>query len=113
VSEQGDSAESEYETPYYVHFEHPDGGWYLLWVTHTQPRTSRGHPWHVHASFDKHGGIQPVAQSEGWAMAPYGMHNWDFDTEKAALEAFRERYQARVEHGYSVAREQLPSQLEH
>ncbi len=49
-------AQADYETPYYAHFEHPDGSWYLLWVTHTQPQTARGHPWHVHASFDKQGG---------------------------------------------------------
>jgi hypothetical protein len=103
---------SEYETPYYAHFEHPDGSWYLLWVTRTQPRTGRGHPWHVHASFDKHGSIQPVTQSEGWAMGPYGMHNWDFDGEPEALAEFHERYQARIEHGYHVVREQLPAQRE-
>src|SRR5438045_8017143 len=91
----GDSAQPEYETPYYAHFEHPDGSWYLLWVTHTQPQTERGHPWHVHASFDKHGGIQPVISAEGWNMGAYGMHNWDFDDEAAAVSAFSERMQLR------------------
>jgi hypothetical protein len=80
-------------------------------VTHTQPRTARGHAWHVHASFDKHGGIQPVV-GDGWQMGAYGMHNWDFDDEAAALAELRERYQARLDHGYKVVRAQLPEQLE-
>jgi hypothetical protein len=104
----GDSAQPEYETPYYAHFEHPDGSWYLLWITHTQPRTARGHPWHVHASFDKHGGIQPAVGGGEWNMAPYGMHNWDFDEEADALKEFDERFQTRLEHGYTVVRARLP-----
>jgi hypothetical protein len=97
-----------YDTPYYAHFEHPDGSWYLLWVTHTQPRTSRGRPWHVHATIDKHGGIQPAIESDAWNMGPYGMHNWDFDDEAAALIEFEERFRMRLEHGYRVVRAQLP-----
>jgi len=104
----GDSAQPEYETPYYAHFEHSDGSWYLLWVTQTQPRTARGHPWHVHVSFDKQGGIQPAVGGGEWNMAPYGMHNWDFDEEAAALKEFDERFQARLEHGYTVVRARLP-----
>lgn len=104
------SDQSDYETPYYAHFEHPDGSWYLLWVTHTQPKTARGHAWHVHASFDKYGGTQPVVSSEGWAMGPYGMHNWDFDEERAALDEFNRRFQTRLEHGYTVVRARLPEQ---
>jgi hypothetical protein len=105
-------AQPEYETTCYAHFEHDDGSWYLLWVTHTQPRSARGHPWHVHVSFDKYGGTQPVASSSGWSMGPYGMHNWDFDSEAAALEDFDRRYQARIDHGYRVVRAQLPHQKE-
>ncbi len=104
------TATPPYDTPYYAHFEHPDGSWYLLWVTHTQPRTSRGRPWHVHASFDKHGGIQPVVESEAWNMGPYGMHNWDFDDEASALIEFEERFRMRLEHGYRVVRSRLPEQ---
>ena len=104
------SEQPDYETPYYAHFEHPDGSWYLLWVTHTQPRTARGHSWHVHATFDKHGGIQPAVGSGDWNMGAYGMHNWDFDEEATALAEFRERYQARLDHDYHVVREQLPEQ---
>jgi hypothetical protein len=101
-------AQPEYETNYYAHFEHPDGSWYLLWVTRTKPRTQRGHPWHVHASFDKYGGTQPVVSGEGWVMGPYGMHNWDFENESAALADFDQRYQARLDHGYRIVRAQLP-----
>jgi len=101
-------AQADYETPYYAHFEHPDGSWYLLWVTHTQPQTARGHPWHVHASFDKQGGIQPVINAEGWNMGAYGMHNWDFDDEDAAVTAFSERMQLRFEHGYQIVQARLP-----
>jgi hypothetical protein len=113
MSKQADSPTPvDYQTPFYAHLEHADGSWYLLWVTHTQPRTSRGHSWHVHASFDKHGGTQPVTRSEGWTMGPYGMHNWDFDAEAAALAEFATRYEARLKHGYQVVRSQLPKQLE-
>ena len=104
----GSGPQADYETPFYAHFEHPDGSWYLLWVTHTYPRTERGHPWHVHASFDKHGGLQPVVSSQGWNMAPYGMHNWDFDAESEALAAFGERMRARFDHGYRIVRARLP-----
>jgi hypothetical protein len=107
-----DTRQADYETPYYAQLEHPDGSWYMLWVTHTQPRTERGHPWHVHASFDKHGGTQPVTRSEGWTMGPYGMHNWDFEQESEALAEFAERYQKRLDHGYQVVRSQLPKHLE-
>jgi hypothetical protein len=102
------SEQTNYETPYYAHFEHDDGSWYLLWVTHSQPKTERGHPWHVHASFDKHGGLQPVPGAEGWNMGPYGMHNWDFDGEDQALKEFDQRLHARLDRGYRVVRAQLP-----
>ena len=100
-------ADSDHQTPYYAHLEHPDGSWYLLWVTQTQPRTARGHAWHVHASFDKQGGLQPVV-GPGWNMGAYGMHNWDFDDQASALREFDERFQKRLEHGYRVVRAQLP-----
>jgi hypothetical protein len=102
------SEHTNYETPYFAQFEHADGSWYLLWVTHTRPRTERGHPWHVHASFDKHGALQPVASSGDPSLAPYGMHNWDFDAEDEAIRAFEERMHARLDHGYQIARSRLP-----
>ena len=102
------SEQSNYETPYYAHFEHPDGSWYLLWVTHSHPRTERGHPWHVHATFDKQGSLQPVLGAEGWNMGSYGMHNWDFDSEDLALKEFGDRLRARLEHGYRILRAQVP-----
>ena len=46
---------------YFAHFSHKDGSWYRLWITHTRPKTERGHPWHLHASYDKSGTIGPVA----------------------------------------------------
>jgi hypothetical protein len=102
------SEQTNYETPYYAHFEHPDGSLYLLWVTHSRPKTERGHQWHVHASFDKHGTLQPVIGAEGWNMGPYSMHNWDFDSEDQALKEFGERLRARFDHGYQIVRAQLP-----
>jgi hypothetical protein len=103
------SEQTEYETPYYAHFEHADGSWYLLWVTHTHPRTRRGHPWHVHASFDKHGVLQPVAGAGDPPLAPYGMHNWDFDSQAEAIGAFDERLRARLDHGYQIVRSRQPN----
>ena len=32
-------------------FRHPDGSWYRLWITRSEPKTPRGHPWHVHANY--------------------------------------------------------------
>lgn len=93
--------------PAYAHFEHPDGGWYRLWVTHTRPKTARGHPWHLHASYDKTGTLAPV-QGAPWQQAPYGMANWDFDEQAEALEAFRKRAQERLEHGYRLSEGTLP-----
>ncbi len=43
--------------PVFAHFRPPDGSWYRLWITHTPPKTERGHPWHVHASYAKTGTI--------------------------------------------------------
>ena len=45
--------------PYYAYFEHADGSWYMLWMTHTKPKTERGHDWHVHATFEKHDVTKP------------------------------------------------------
>ena len=96
------------ETPFYAQFEHADGSWYLLWVTHTQPRTQRGHPWHVHASFDKSGMFQPVASSGDPSLPAYGMHNWDFNSQAEAIQAFEERLRARLDHGYQLVRARQP-----
>jgi hypothetical protein len=82
-------------------FRHPDGSWYRLWVTHTEPKTPRGHPWHVHASYDKSGGIAPVAGAD-WFEQPYGMANWDFDDEVDALADFSRRVAERVKRGYEL-----------
>src|SRR5690242_20663265 len=43
------------DEPIHAFFRHPDGSWYRLWITHTEPKTPRGHIWHVHASYDKSG----------------------------------------------------------
>ena len=66
--------------PIYAHFTHPDGSWYRLWITQTQPKTERGHPWHLHASYDKTGTIAPIGGTL-WYQQSYGMSNWDFGTE--------------------------------
>ena len=68
----------------------------------------RGHPWHVHASFDKHGVLQPVASSGDPPLAPYGMRNWDFHSQAEAIRVFGERLRARLDHGYQIARARLP-----
>lgn len=83
----------------YAMFTHEDGSWYRLWLTHTKPKTKRGHPWHLHASYDKSGTLAPIEGST-WYEQPYGMSDWDFDTEAEAVAAYRERAAERVEHGY-------------
>ncbi len=93
--------------PVYALFLHPDGSWYRLWMTHTTPKTERGHAWHLHATFDKSGTIAPVAES-AWYEQPYGMKNWDFDDEAETYEAFRERANERLEHGYELKEGVIP-----
>lgn len=91
----------------YAYFEHPDGSWYRLWITHTSPRTRRGHPWHVHATYDKTGTLAPVANTP-WYEQPYGFANWDFDSEAEALAAFRTRAAERLAHGYEIREGAVP-----
>ncbi len=93
--------------PVYALFRHPDGSWYRLWITHAEPKTERGHPWHVHATYDKTGSIAPVAGTL-WYEQPYGMSNWDFDSEAEALAAFRERAEERLKHGYELREGAIP-----
>jgi hypothetical protein len=89
------------DEPVYAFFRHPDGSWYRLWVTHTDPKTARGHEWHVHASYDKSGSTAPVAGFP-WFEQPYGMANWDFDNREKAVAEFRRRAEERVGHGYEL-----------
>jgi purine nucleosidase len=85
----------------FAQFDHPDGSWYRLWITRTTPKTPRGHPWHLHASYDKSGTLAPVAGTP-WYEQPYGMSDWDFDTQEEAEAAFRERTADRIRHGYTL-----------
>ncbi len=94
-------------TPIYALFRHPDGSWYRLWITTSEPKTERGHRWHLHATYDKTGTIAPIAGTL-WYEQPYGMTNWDFDTEAEAQDAFRERSQERVAHGYQLREGAIP-----
>jgi hypothetical protein len=94
-------------TPVFAHFRHPDGSWYRLWITHTTSKTSRGHPWHLHATYDKSGTIAPVAGTR-WYEQPYGMTNWDFDTEGDVLSAFQTRARERLTHGYELREGVIP-----
>ena len=88
--------------PYHALFEHEDGSWYMLWMTQSEPRTGRGHPWHIHVMFDKQGAARPVLESR-WFENPYGTHNWDFDSLDETVRAFfEERYLPRLKHGYRV-----------
>lgn len=89
-------------------FRHPDGSWYRIWMTHTVPKTARGHEWHVHASYDKTGTTVPVA-GVMWFEQPYGMANWDFDTRAEAVEEFHRRAEDRVDHGYELREGGIPA----
>lgn len=94
--------------PHYAHFRHLDGSWYRLWITHTRPKTARGHPWHLHATYDKSGTLAPVAGTR-WYEQPYGMQNWDYDSENEVLEAFKSRAAERLQHGYELREGTIPS----
>lgn len=94
--------------PYYAYFEHTDGSWYMLWMTRTDPKTLRGHEWHVHASFDKYGSTMPKLES-GWYEKPYGTSNWDFDSLEDAIDYFyKERFLLRLKHGYKLIIASIP-----
>lgn len=93
--------------PVFAHFRHADGSWYRLWITHSTPRTERGHSWHVHAAYDKTGTIAPIAGTR-WYDEAYGMSNWDFDGEEAAVAEFEKRARERLEHGYELREGALP-----
>ena len=93
--------------PIYASFHHPDGSWYRLWITETQPKTERGHRWHLHASYDKTGTMAPIAGTP-WHEQLYGMANWDFDSEEDAVTGFRERAAERLNHGYEVREGAVP-----
>lgn len=92
----------------FAFFRHPDGRWYRIWMTRTQPRTQRGHPWHVHVSYDQGGSLAPVAGPQ-WHEAAYGMANWDFDDLEAALVAYRRRARDRAARGYSLVEGCVPA----
>jgi len=93
--------------PVFALFRHEDGSWYRLWITHSEPKTGRGHRWHLHASYDKTGTLAPVAGTL-WHEQPYGMSNWDYDSEGDALEEFRRRAAERFEHGYTLREGAIP-----
>jgi len=95
--------------PYYAYFEHPDGSWYMLWMTRTEPKTQRGHEWHVHASFDKHRTTLPNLESR-WYEKLYGMSNWDFDSLDEAVSYFyEERFLLRLKHEYKLITANIPA----
>ncbi|AFZ68636.1 hypothetical protein [Deinococcus peraridilitoris] len=96
----------------YASFHHPDGSWYRLWITHTTPKTARGHAWHLHASYDKTGTVAPLAGTLWWEL-PYGMSNWDFDSEAETLAAFRDRAGERLHKGYVMREGNSPAELVH
>jgi hypothetical protein len=88
--------------PFHAYLEHPDGRWYAVWMTRTEPRTQRGHPWHVHVDFGRRDRLYPAFAGD-WHLAAYGMRNWDYDTLEESAEAFyRERLLPRLEHGYQL-----------
>lgn len=96
--------------PVYALFRHPDGSWYRLWMTRSEPKTERGHRWHLHATYDKTGTVAPIAGTL-WYEQPYGMSNWDFNTESEALSAFQERAKERFAHGYQLREGAVPEEV--
>src|SRR5687767_8656191 len=99
--------ENDIYLPLYAHFQHPDGSWYRLWISHSEPKTERGHPWHVHASYDKTGTLAPIAGTRWWEE-PYGTANWSFDTREEALAEYQRRAAERLSHGYELREGMIP-----
>lgn len=84
---------------YYAYFEHPDGKWYMLWITHTKPKTQRGHAWHVHRTYDPWGTSFPNLDAKWWTR-PCGQSNDDFNDHFQAVAKFKEIYKERIDKGY-------------
>lgn len=98
------------EPPYYAYFEHPDGSWYMVWMTETYPKTERGHRFHVHSNYDKLGVVRPNLEIK-WYEQSYGMKNWDFHTlEDAVAHFYHERFLPRMEHEYRLVMGNIPSE---
>jgi hypothetical protein len=89
---------------YYAYFEHPDGSWYMLWITHDKGKKR----WSVHAAYDKKGITKPKLDGE-WYRQPHGGRNWRFNTIEEALDHFcRKRYIPRIKHGYRLVMGNVP-----
>jgi hypothetical protein len=97
--------------PIFAFFFHPDRSWYRIWITKTEPKSEQGHPWHLHANFDKSGTISPVAGTR-WFEQPYGMRNWDFRSREEAINAFIARAMERTSHGYELREGEIPPEPE-
>jgi hypothetical protein len=94
--------------PYYAYFRHPDGSWYMLWMTFINGQEDC---WNVHATYDKKGLSQPKLDGE-WYRQLRGDKNWRFNTKEEALDHFyKKRYLPRVKHGYILVRGNLPEEL--
>lgn len=92
------------ESIYHAYFEHPDGSWYMLWMTYDKER--RG--WGVHANYDKSGVTKPKLERD-WYGQPHGDKNWRFNTMEEALDHFyRKRYIPRIKHGYRLIMGNVP-----
>lgn len=109
---QGGEAVTRGGPPYYAYLEHPDGRWYATWMTHTQPRTERGHLWHVHAEYSTEARMR-FQRAADWHTAAYGTRNWDFDTLEEAADFFvAQRLTPRLAAGYRVVAGRLPESPE-
>ncbi|HEX3035286.1 MAG TPA: hypothetical protein VHT73_09150 [Thermodesulfobacteriota bacterium] len=96
------------EPPYYAYFRHPDGSWYMLWMTFIDGKENR---WNVHATYDKKGLTEPKLDGE-WYRELHGEKNWKFNTKEDALDHFyQKRYLPRIKHGYILVRGNLPEEL--
>ncbi|MCB0077574.1 MAG: hypothetical protein KDD73_09105 [Anaerolineales bacterium] len=93
--------------PYYAYLEHSDGSWYMVWMTRTYPKTSRGHPWHVHMRWSKWGARKPPRHWRWWEQL-WGRTNRDFhDPNEAVNEFYFNRYQPRLDNGYRLVQGHL------
>jgi len=94
------------EPPYYAYFEHPDGSWYMLWITYL--RDDQENRWSVHATYDKRGATEPKLDGE-WYKQPHGAKNWSFNTIEETLDHFyQKRYLPRIKHGYRLVIGNIP-----
>ena len=87
--------------------------WYYLWTTETEPKTTRGHKFHVHADYDLVGNTILVL-SKNWYRKLFGIMNHDFNDRTEMIEDFLRLVDKRMDRGFQLRKSEsnLPGRLQ-